>query len=165
VRTVELIDASVLVELLKVPGKSDRHEATVAELERRAQRGDIELRLPVAALVEAGNHVSKIADGGARRDCALRLERMIVATLERTVPWSFATLEWDVDFLRELVHPSDAAAPSAVQALATQYIEMGDLLIVNEFRRLRASLDPRARDVGVWTYDSTLNAVIDAIRG
>lgn len=41
---------------------------------------------------------------------------------------------------------------------------MGDLLIVSEFRRVRANLDARVVAVDVWTYDGNLRAVIDSLR-
>jgi hypothetical protein len=89
---------------------------------------------------------------------------MMRATLEGTAPWSFATLEWDADFLRELIEPSDSRAPSLVDSLTANYVEMGDLLVIDEFRRLRENLDRGVIDVDIWTYDGTLRAAVDAIR-
>jgi hypothetical protein len=163
VRYLELIDTSVLCELLKVPNKSDGHEVALSELQEKSE-GPTELHLPIAGLVEAGNHISKIENGHFRRECALRLARMIEATLARTVPWSFTPLQWDAQFIRELVAPSDEACPSLGESLATSYLEMGDLIVVGEFRRLRDSLDRKVIDVNVWTHDASLRAVIDSIR-
>jgi hypothetical protein len=163
-RRVDLVDATVLLELLSVPGKPDHHAEILAELEERVNRGDIELRIPLATLVETGNHVSKIQQGGARRTCAERLERVVNKTLGGEVPWSFAPVSWDPELLRELVTPSDENAPQLVDSLARDYLQMGDLMILNEFRRLRASLDRRVADVDVWTLDQSLRAAVDALK-
>jgi len=134
-RQVQLLDTSIIVELLEVPGESSRHVETVTELDRRSE-SPIELQMPVASLVEAGGHVGRIVGGYQRRECASRLKAMVLGTLERVAPWSFTR----------------------------QFLEMGDLLIVAEFRRLRANLDRRVVDVDVWTYDGNLRAVIDDLK-
>jgi hypothetical protein len=88
------------------------------------------------------------------------------ATHRRAIaPWSFAPLDWDEPLLSELVAPTDTRAPALVDSLTRQFLEMGDLLIVAEFRRLRSNLDRRVVDVDVWTYDGELRAVIDHLRG
>lgn len=162
-RHLQLLDTSVLVELLKVPGECSRHDATVAEFETRATP-PIELQMPVAAIVEAGAHVGRIVDGYERRACATRFVAMVNSTVQRRAPWSFTPLDWDVAFLGELSHPTDDRAPELVDSLTRQFLEMGDLLIVSEFRRLRQNLDRRVIDVDVWTYDGSLRAVFDGLR-
>jgi len=69
-----------------------------------------------------------------------------------------------VAFLSELTAPTDDRAPKIVESLSRQFLEMGDLLIVSEFRRVKANLDARVVDVDVWTYDGNLRAVIDSLR-
>lgn len=68
---VEFIDTSVLVEILRIPGKSQCHEATVAQLNERATAGT-RFILPTATIIETGKHVFQLKDGGARRACAER---------------------------------------------------------------------------------------------
>jgi hypothetical protein len=51
-----------------------------------------------------------------------------------------------------------------VTALQAQYLEMGDLLIMAEYLRIRANLDSAVVDVDVGTYDSNLRAAIDDLR-
>jgi len=162
-RQVQLLDTSIIVELLEVPGESSRHVETVTELDRRSE-SPIELQMPVASLVEAGGHVGRIVGGYQRRECASRLKAMVLGTLERVAPWSFTPLEWDEALLAELVGPTHPSAPDLVDSFTRQFLEMGDLLIVAEFRRLRANLDRRVVDVDVWTYDGNLRAVIDDLK-
>lgn len=162
-RELQLLDTSVVVELLQIPGECARYDSTAAEFEERSMP-PIELQMPVATIVEVGAHVGRIADGYERRACAERFVRMVQSTVERAAPWSFTPLDWDIAFLGELSNPTDDRAPEIVDSLTRQFLEMGDLLIVSEFRRLRQNLDPRAVDVDVWTYDSSLRGVIDSLR-
>jgi hypothetical protein len=162
-RRLELLDTSIVVELLRVPFEHARYDETVETLEHRRERG-VRFQLPVAAVVEAGAHVGRINSGHHRRACAERLERMLLSTLSRQLPWTFTSLEWDEELLRELAQPTYDRVQPLREYLASQQLEMGDALIVSEFRRLRDNLDRRAVDVDVWTYDSGLRAVVDYLR-
>jgi predicted nucleic acid-binding protein len=154
-RRVELLDTSVLVELLGLPFVSDQKEEVRAEFTQRTERGT-ELLLPLATIVETGQHVERVADGHRRRECADRFARVLQATVDRKAPWSFSPTIRDPDLVAELIEPQEDAVPSLTNSLARQELEMGDLLILAEFRSLRSNLDPRARDVDVWTHDSGL---------
>ena len=161
-RRLELVDTSIVVELLRVPGKSGRHAETVEAFEDRAASG-IELQMPVAAVIQAGAHVGRLGDGYERRRCADLLAALITNTIEKAVPWSFTPLAWDRELLVQLINPPDDA-PGLVDSLATEFLEIGDLIIVSEYRRIRRNLDTRVVDVDVWTYDANLRGVIDALR-
>lgn len=162
-RRIELLDTSVLLELLRVPFESDRHEDVVPLFDERVAAG-VELRLPAASLVEAGGHVARIKEGDARRSCAERLARVIEQTLDRAAPWSFEPLDWDADFLRALLVSASSGAPLMVEAFSQKLLEMGDLLILAEFRSLRSNLDSRVVDVDVWTLDGRLASAVDLER-
>lgn len=162
-RRLELLDTSIVLELLRVPYESDRHEDTVAQLDRRTNRG-VQFQLPVAAVVEAGAHIGRIANGHHRRGCAEGFHRMMTKTLQRTLPWSFTSLQWDEAFIKELMDPTDPRLSPLAEYVANQQLKTGDALIVGEFRRLRRNLDRRVVDIDVWTYDAGLRAVVDALR-
>lgn len=162
-RRLDLLDTSVVVELLLVPFESDRHEQTRVAFDERKTQG-VELQMPVAALVEAGGHVGRIDNGHHRRECAIRLSRFIENTVDRSAPWSFMPMEWDEELLRELLVPEGESVPALIESLALKQLEMGDLLIVAEYERVRANLDPAVVDIDVWTYDAQLRAVVDALR-
>jgi hypothetical protein len=100
-RQLQLLDTSVVVELLQVPGEGSRYASTVAEFDKRSIP-PIELQMPVATIVEAGAHVGRIVDGYERRSCAGRFMTMVQNTVTRVAPWSFTPLDWDVAFLGEL---------------------------------------------------------------
>lgn len=159
-----MLDTSVVVEMLRVPFEHDRHDETMAEFDARRTLG-VKFQLPVAAIVEAGGHVSRIGNGHHRRECAVRLQNMLDLTLQREAPWTFNEVLWDREFLREVIDPVEDRLLPLAEYLSTKQLEMGDALIVREFRRLRSSLDARAVDVDVWTYDANLRAVVDLLRG
>jgi len=55
-RQVTFIDTSVLVEVLKVPGKSQHSAEVTAEMRRRVEASQ-SMILPTAAIIETGNHM------------------------------------------------------------------------------------------------------------
>ena len=145
---MELIDTSVLLNLLGTPFESDDAADVGVELERRA-------RMPLAALAEAGGHVGRIDDGTRRRECATRLQTLIEATLDGRAPWGFAPMTWDALLLRDAISMPGA---DLVTSLTNKHLEMGDLVILAELRRLRRNLDERVVVVKLWTLDAQLPA-------
>lgn len=164
IRRVELLDTSVLLEILDVPFESDNRDEVLEQLAVREDDG-VQLYLSVAAIVEAGGHVGRIDNGNARRKCAQSLRALLEATLEDEAPWRFRPVDWDVDLLRSILdQPTNSPVPEFVESLTTQHLEVGDMLIVAEFRRLRRNLNSAFIDVDVWTRDNKLRGVIDGLR-
>lgn len=162
-RRVELLDTSIVVEILAIPGKSTRHDEISAEFDMRQQAG-VELHLPVAAIIEAGNHVDRIANGHDRRRAAQGFSTLITATCNGTAPWSFNPLTWDPPLLQSLIAPKYTSLLPLAESLASKHLQMGDLLLVAQFLRMRGNLDRRVVDLDVWTLEATLRGVIDHLR-
>lgn len=67
---VHFVDTSVLVELLNIPQRNQNYEAVKAEYEKLTRQKDVFV-LPLAVLVETGNHIAHISDGNVRRKIAI----------------------------------------------------------------------------------------------
>jgi hypothetical protein len=144
VRAVCLIDTSIFLELLKIPGKATRHEETVRHLRQRIERGEM-LFLPMATLFEAGNHIGQNGDGQQRRQCAQRFVQQVTAALDGVAPYRPISF-LQADELRTWIarFPDHAMAGSG----------LGDLSIRHDWERLCAQ-NP-GRRVYVWTLDAHL---------
>jgi len=161
-RRVLLIDTSVLLEIIKVPFEADRHDEVVELFQRHMDSG-IELRLPTATVLETGAHVRRIKNGNARRECARSFVRFLTSALDDEAPWSFLQFTWSREVIQDLL-AGTGHGYSLEQSLADGIFEIGDLMIVEEWRRTRASGLKKVVDVDVWTLDTTLRAVIDSLR-
>lgn len=64
-QSVILVDTSVLLNILNVPGLNQDHEAIMDEFEELVESG-VNLLLPVGAVFETGNHIARLADGRQR---------------------------------------------------------------------------------------------------
>lgn len=62
---VVFVDTSVLLNLLDVPGKNGDRDSVTAEFKRMAS-DDAVLVIPIAAVIEVGNHIAHLSSGRQR---------------------------------------------------------------------------------------------------
>ncbi len=150
-------DTSVLLNLLDIPGKNSDRDQAAAEFKRLARDPQVVLIIPVTAVIETGNHIAQLGDGGLRRQRAEQLCEWLRMALDGTSPWGLSRTEWDDDTLRRLIdgHKHVPGLPD----LAGQRVGAGDAAILHERRRFQERVDiPSARPVRIWTYDDGLRA-------
>ncbi|MEL6471574.1 MAG: hypothetical protein AAFQ74_17755 [Cyanobacteria bacterium J06623_4] len=63
--TIRLIDTSIFLNLLAVPNRSDSKEQVVQDFKAYFDAGDT-LLLPMATVLETGNHIAQNGDGNTR---------------------------------------------------------------------------------------------------
>ena len=143
---IVIVDSSVLLNVLDVP-KFNQHRDDV--LERFAQLVDAEdhLLLPLAAVLETGDHVADLSDGRERRRYAERFRDRIHEALRGEAPWT----------------PIDFPEPSLLLAwlddfpdMAMRELGISDVSIINAWQRAYAR-HPRQR-VYIWTLHQRLQA-------
>lgn len=152
-RAVTFIDTSVLVEVLRVPGKSQRHQEVAAELRARVESRE-SMILPTAAIIETGNHIAQVADGALRRTLAVGLARLLEATVINTAPWTLNGARWDGDLLTAICGGARGCPP--LPEMAAQKVGVGDVSILAEaeaYERRVANVE-----VSIWTLDAGLMA-------
>lgn len=152
-RVVTFVDTSVLVEVLAVPGKSQAARETRDELRRRTAAGQ-SLILPTATIIETGNHIAQVADGGMRRRAAEALSTLLERTIAGSAPWTLNGTPWDERLLAAICR-GVGDAPSLVE-MASQGVGVGDVSIL-------AEADAYAQrvahvDIRIWTLDGALSA-------
>lgn len=127
---VHFVDTSVLVELLNIPQKSKNHEAIKAEYEELTKNKDIFI-LPVAVLIETGNHIAHISDGNVRRNIAIKF----------------------AEFLKKAVNKVIDCFPSQAQA----EVGFGDTSIIEQFKDYWSNHQPIGH-MRIWSLDDHLSA-------
>ena len=142
-----LIDTSIFVEIFNVPGKAANHEQVFLEFQRKIENRDT-LFLPMATILETGNHIAQNGDGGHRRACAIKFVSEVGKALEgmsQFKPISFLEKEQLQLWLKEF--PEYAMRGNS----------LGDLSIIHDFQRL-CRQNPR-REIYIWSQDSHLSSV------
>ena len=94
---VRFIDTSILLNLLGVPGKCQDREAVLEQFRKVESKES--LILPLAAIIETGNHISHISDGRKRHTISDKFCEYLRHTANETAPWVFYQKGWDKDAL------------------------------------------------------------------
>ncbi|MDY7534670.1 hypothetical protein RGV33_23845 [Pseudomonas sp. Bout1] len=141
-----LLDTSIFLEILNVPAKAQHHPLIFQQLKDRVRLKET-LFLPMATILETGNHIGQNGNGQQRRACAARFVEQVGRALAGGSPFkpvSFLTAEemavWLSDFTEH----------------ATNGSGLGDLSIIHDWNRL-CSLN-RGRRVYIWSLDAHLSA-------
>ena len=149
---IVIVDSSVLLNIIDVPGRNQRR---MEVLDRLAALIDSEdhLFIPMAAIVEVGNHIAHVANGAHRRAAAQRFVKEVRSALADEAPW------------KPINFPSNQEVLSWLDAFpdsATNGVGMGDLSIRQEW----ASCCHRyaMSRVWVWTLDRDLAGLDRPVR-
>ena len=141
-----LIDTSVFVEVLAVFGRSARHKAVLGQLEQKIEGGE-SLFLPMATILETGNHIAHNGDGTQRRKLASRFVEQVELALEGKSPFTPMVFP-----RRDSIRDWLAMFPD----FAMRGQGLGDLSIVQDWERMRTQ-NPLRR-VYIWSLDQHLSA-------
>jgi hypothetical protein len=139
-----LIDTTVFVEVLDVPVKAGRHKETLDELARRLKAQET-LFLPMATILETGNHIGQNGDGNLRRRCAQRFVQRVMEALQGRSPFKPTSFLQADDLCAWLAEFPDHAGRGS---------GLGDLSIVHDWMRL--CQQNRGRRVYIWSLDAHL---------
>jgi hypothetical protein len=139
-----LIDTSIFLEILNVPHKASQSELILQKLEEKIKARE-SLFLPMATILETGNHIAQNGDGNQRRICAEKFVNQVTQALEGESPFtpiSFLKKEDLQGWLKEF--PDEAM----------QGRGLGDLSIIHDWQRI---CDQNlGRRVYIWSLDKHL---------
>ncbi len=156
-RSMVFIDTSVLCNLVPVPGKDQNQEIVREELKIRIERGE-QFILPITAVVETGNFIAQLNNGGLRRIAAQKLEAILRSICDGRSPWVLHDVPWDRNFLETLLEGADTGVDYVSHA--QNQLGAGDLCVLAE----RHLYHLRSRvPATIWSLDAALNAYSAAL--
>lgn len=141
---IVLVDSSVLLNVLDIPGfNQDRDDV----LERFGQLVDADdhLLLPMAAVLETGDHVADLSDGRERRCYAQRFRDCIREALRGDAPWTPIEFPETSQLAEWLTEFPD---------MATRNLGISDVSIIDAWQRA-CTRHPHQR-VYIWTLHRQL---------
>lgn len=153
VTCIVLLDTSVYLNVLDVPGFNQDRDLVLDEFEQRLAAGDHFL-LPMAAIWETGNHIAHLANGGLRYKFGAILVEDVRKAVAGETPYRPTHFPDREEFLAWL-----ADFPSHVQRnkSATKIgegISLADLSLIKEWERTKRR-NSMSR-VLIWSLDSDL---------
>ena len=146
--TVFIIDTSWLLELLRVPGKFDEQKSIQvrADFEEMINRGATFI-LPIAVLLETGNHIAQISEGSYRQKWANQLWDIVQKSRNNNVPFNIEPaaklpeLDQDIEFF--------------AKEYAIQGVGLTDTQIIRISKEWKSKPGYK---VHIWTFDNALKA-------
>ena len=145
---VVIVDTSVLLNLLDVPGRNQDRDAVLGQFGELSD-AEVNLLLPIAAIFEAGNHIAQLSDGRQRRDHAQRFSARVREALNGQAPWTVTPLPSTTQELADWLNWLNDFPEFAMREVG-----MGDLSIVKAWESACAK-HPQHR-VSIWSLDQDL---------
>ena len=139
-----LVDTSILLNILAVPRKSDQRVEVMERLESHIRKGDL-LFLPIATVLETGNHIAQNGDGNQRHQCAQSFAETVREAVENSNPWALVPLPDNERLVSWLDDFPDSAGRG---------VGIGDHSIIKAWRQICDQF-PRA-EVSLWSLDKDL---------
>ena len=154
-RDIVLLDTSVYLNVLNVPGRNQQREEVFNHFELRANNRDHFL-LPMATIWETGNHISRLSTGTLRRQYAQQLTENVQAALNGEAPFRPTYFPDSSIFAQWLQAFPDFAQRNKSPEKTNEGISLSDLSIIKEWEQTR---DRHSMSrVLIWSLDSDLAA-------
>lgn len=129
-----LIDTSVFLNLMDVPGKN-QDKASVIGSFRVYVELDTTFILPMATILETGNHIVQNGDGQMRREAARRSVAAVKGACEGTAPWRPNRFPETDEMLGWIDQFPDAAMRNKAADKPYEGTSFGDLSIIKEYEK------------------------------
>jgi hypothetical protein len=148
-----LVDTTIFCEVLEVPHMCSDHKGVLSMLRSKIKNSET-LLLPMATILETGNHIGQNGDGNKRRQAAQRFTDMVTKAIQGTIPFT-PTPFFDAEVLSTwLSEFPDWAMRNDAKGKGSG---LGDLSIQKEWVH-QCDLHPNRR-VYVWSKDVHLSAL------
>lgn len=152
---IVLLDTSVYLNVLDVPGRNQQRENVFTLFELRVTSGDHFL-LPMATIWETGNHISRLSTGALRWQYAQQLAENVQAALNGEAPFRTTYFPDSSVFAQWLNTFPNFVQRNKSPEKTTEGISLSDLSIIKEWEQTR---DRHSMSrVLIWSLDSDLAA-------
>jgi predicted nucleic acid-binding protein len=147
-----LIDTSIFLELLNVPNYN-QHRASVLEDFKTYSQAGCTFLLPMATILETGNHIAQNGDGTIRRKTAIRFVKEVKEAFQGIAPWRPTTFPNTAEILEWIDQFPDLAGKNKAPD-KQEGTSFGDLSIIEEFNK-SCKRFPMS-EVFIWSLDRDL---------
>ena len=149
-----LIDTSIFLEILNVPNYN-QHRASVIEEFQTYTQSDCTFLLPMATILETGNHIAQNGDGRMRRETALRFVKAVKEAFTGEAPYRTTTFPNTAEIML-WIDQFPALAGKNKAPDKQEGTSFGDLSIIEEFHKLCKRFP--MSEVFIWSLDRDLQS-------
>jgi hypothetical protein len=130
-----LIDTSIFLEILNVPNYNQHRASVLEDFQTYAQSGCTFL-LPMATILETGNHIAQNGDGTMRRITALRFVKAVKEAFTGEAPWRTTTFPNTTEIMLWIDQFPELAGKNKAPD-KQEGTSFGDLSIIVKFIKLQ----------------------------
>ncbi len=155
-----LLDTSILLNLLDVPGRNQDKDKVIADYLTYVD-AKCSFIIPFVVAVEVGNHISQNGDGGTRRKTANRFVNMMQSTFNDELPFKISNFDLKKEWQNWIGEFIDRAGQNKTAAKPNEGMSLTDLSIIKEYEDIqnKNKANRNKRDtVFIWSLDSDLEA-------
>jgi len=149
-----LIDTSVFLNILNVPNRNQDKAEVITSFKEYVEL-DTTFILPMATILETGNHISQNGDGGTRRDTAQQFCDAVTGAFEGKAPWKPSEFPNSSEVLTWITQFPELAGQNKSPTKTTEGTSFGDLSIIKEYEKCLTKFS--LSEVFIWSLDSDLN--------
>jgi hypothetical protein len=150
---ISILDTSVFLNLLNVPNRNGSREQVDQAFIEYAELGATFI-LPMATILETGNHIAQNGDGGTRRATARRFCDQVTAAFCGEAPYQISEFPSSKEVLAWLDSFPDHAGQNKSPHKTTEGTSFGDVSIIEEYQKCRRRFP--MSEVFIWSLDSDL---------
>lgn len=148
-----ILDTTIMLNLLDVPGRNKEVISVDTQYKKYVEL-DASFVLPVATVVETGNHIAKCGDGNIRRKFAYKFCEQVQAALKGNPPFMQSESQNFLDMLNWIDIFPDHVNKGKQSNKKHEGISFGDLSLIEEFNKFRQRF--RMSEILIWSLDSDL---------
>lgn len=148
-----IIDTSIFVNLLNVPGRNQDKDRVANDFVEYVKSG-ASFILPMATIIETGNHIAQNGNGSTRRKTAQLFCEAVRGAFNGEAPYRTSEFPSSQEVLTWLDNFPALAGKNKASGKTTEGTSFGDLSIIEEFNKCtrRCSMS----EVFIWSLDSDL---------
>lgn len=147
-----IIDTSVFLNILSVPGKCQDKEEVIKAFEDYIALG-ASFILPMATIIETGNHIAQNGNGNTRRKVASQFCEHISKVLNDEAPYKISNFP-NNDEMKQWLNQFPDLAMRNKSPTKQEGTSFGDLTIIQEFEKQKKLF--RAYEIWIWSLDDDL---------
>lgn len=152
--TVCIIDTTVFLNLLNVPSRNQDIDKVANDYREYVQLGATFI-LPMAAIIETGNHIAQNGNGFVRRETAKRFCDTVKEAFKGDNPFRPSEFPNNKDVLDWLDLFPELAGRNKSPTKTTEGTSFGDLSIIGEFEKCKNKFSKQ--EIIIWSLDRDLN--------
>ena len=157
---IVLIDTTVYLNILDVPGRNQNRESVKNSFDTMIAKKAAWFLLPIATILETGNHISRLSDGNQRREYAEKMVEDVCKALKGDLKGNPPYIATPMPESRKLIEWLNQFPDHAMRSKKDKNEggSLSDFTIKKEWEKTCADPFNRNRRVWIWALDSDLSS-------